>query len=174
MGKELIKFINKFKQKNEEVLILDFGCGVGRNIKYLFEKLEPGDINKIRIYGYDFKNLINLAKEYLGMGIWNKTNWIDYPMKNLIGLNKKNIKFDIIFASLVFQHIPEWELRNILKNLNELIKKDSILIVDSRGYLDDNCKNIWKIMNDYFNAKTEYNIEDNSENHQRVIYQKVN
>lgn len=143
--------------------ILDFGCGVGRNISYLIEKTKNA-----QIYGYDFENMIQLAKEYLGQDKWNRVKWITPPIDNL-----RAYKLDLIIASLTFQHIPESGLRVILAILRDSLKSDGILYVHSRGWMDDAHKNVWKILLDYFIPISEnFNPEDGSETHQALIFKK--
>lgn len=53
-----------------------------------------------------------------------------------------------------------------------MISDSGTLVVNSRGYLDSTHKNVWKIIIDYFDIKSECNIEDGSGNHQRVIFKR--
>lgn len=153
--------------------ILDFGCGVGRNIKTLLDKRAEKDRTDITIYGYDFSNMIEMAKEYLGLEKFNKVIWIPHPLSNLQKLGQQ---FDAIAAYIVLQHIPEAELRQTLAVLSRVLRPDGYLIVHSRGYLDDGHKNIWNIIGEYFTptmANTRYNPGDASENHQTVIFKPI-
>jgi len=148
--------------------ILDFGAGVGRNIKALQDMRAEANRPDIAIYGYDFDNMIEMAKEYLGIEKYNKAIWIRHPISNL-----RNIRVDVIVAYIVFQHIPEGELRAALTVLGEILNPGGYMIVHSRGYLDDGRKNIWNILSEYFTpdqTNTHFNPGDASENHQTVRF----
>lgn len=154
--------------------ILDFGCGIGRNLKYIINNIrkiekdiERENIADIEIYGYDFDNMVIMAKQYLG-DIWNNVNFIRPPVSNL-----SVYKFDLIIATLVFQHIPETELRNILIILNNSIEDNGIMLVDSRGFMDEGLKNIWSILGDYFVRTTELiQTSDYYENYNAIFKKK--
>lgn len=119
--------------------LLDFGCGVGRNISWLL------DHTKIRISGYDHPNMINLASQYLGIDRWERVNWISTPLTNL-----RNYRFNFIMATLVFQHIPEMELKDILIVLSQCLDKNGLLYVHSRSNMDDRKKFVWPFILKYF------------------------
>lgn len=121
--------------------ILDFGCGVGRNLKVLGRK-------RSKVYAYDTMNMIQMAKEYLTDAVHRRIEFIPAPITNLSGRN-----FDLVYASVTFQHIPEEELRAILSILRVCVNKE--LLVFGRGFLDEGRKNVWKIITDYFEPLTE-------------------
>lgn len=141
--------------------ILDFGCGIGRSIPPLIERAPNA-----QIYGYDFENMTNLAKQYLGYDYWKRVIWINPPIENL-----RSLRPDIIIAIIVFQHIPEIELQGILRVLREIIE-NGVLFVQGRGYLDGQRKNVWKILLDYFDAQSEIDSEDGTERHQQAIFKR--
>lgn len=175
VGELVIEIIhNKLLAGSDKVRVLDFGCGLGRIIKYLYDTLSINDLQHIEIYGYDFPNMIDMTRKYLDDKIWKETNWINNPIQNLQNLttNKELIKFDVVIASIVFQHINENELQDVLETLRNIMKQNSLLVVHNRGYLDDEHKNAWKIINKYFEAESRCNIEDDSENHQKVLFKK--
>ena len=95
--------------------ILDFGCGVERNIPALLT-LADADAH---IIGYDSPNMRSLAKEHLRFEQYNRINWIIPPPQSL-----KTLTFDLIVAVLVFQHIEEQELRGILSILKDQLSRD--------------------------------------------------
>jgi len=138
--------------------ILDFGCGIGRNIPYLINN------SKAKVYGYDFPNMIALAREFLGPEVWNKVIWINPPIENL-----KGYRFDLILATLVFQHIPLSELRTILKVLSGVLLEGGELYVHSRGYTDEG-HNVWKIIMWFFEPLWELDANDMSERHQFCLF----
>jgi 2-polyprenyl-3-methyl-5-hydroxy-6-metoxy-1,4-benzoquinol methylase len=151
---------------NDKV-VLDFGCGVGRNLKYILETQIPA-----RLIGYDYPNMINFAKQYLKDKNGLILKLIEYPIDNI-----KNIRMiDYVIADVVFQHIPIIELKNILINLTEMLYPVGSLLVSSRGYSDyelgdsDAGANIWEIIGRYFNPITTVDTNDASEHHQFVEY----
>ena len=149
-------------------IILDFGCGIGRNTKYLVEKKKASGLN-VEIYSYDFENMIKMAKDYLGEENWKEVHWISHPLSNLAAIGQ-DTEFDYIIATVVFQHMKEADLRSALMLLNKSLKDDGILAVYSRGYSDDGKKNVWGIIMDYFIPINNCDAEDSSEKHQRVMF----
>lgn len=143
--------------------ILDFGCGVGRNIPALLA-LAP----EAHIIGYDSPNMRRLAEEYLGSEQYGKIDWITPPPENL-----KRVTYDLILAVIVFQHIEEQELRNILSILRDQLSDDGKLGINSRGWSDDHRKSVWKIILDYFVAAPESHLNLDAavgNNHQQVVF----
>ena len=94
--------------------ILDFGCGVGRNLDSLVESFK-----ETQICGYDISDKsIEVAK--------SRFNNIDfYSGDNYSAMGK----FDLIFVSNVFHHIPLNERANAVKILNQLLEDDGNIIV---------------------------------------------
>jgi SAM-dependent methyltransferase len=79
--------------------VLDFGCGLGRNFSYL------GTIAR-RVVGFDLPEMIERAREVV-------------PWRSGLALSSdwdavRAMPFDLIFASLVLQHIPEDRCREAL------------------------------------------------------------
>ena len=154
---ELLQYLN-FNDK----IVLDFGCGVGRNLRYLVTTQAR------QIFGYDLPNMITMAFQFLSKEeidrIYLITSLCEYP------------KVDIIIATLVFQHISNIdELDNYLKLLSNLLNRNGILYVHSRGYIDigndlSANRNVWYHILKYFDNLTTVDIMDGSEIHQRVIF----
>ena len=71
--------------------VLDFGCGLGRNFPYL--QTIAG-----RVVGFDLPEMIDRARDAgVGAGLVLSSDW------NTV----RAMTFDLIFASLVLQHLPE-------------------------------------------------------------------
>jgi len=151
--------------------ILDFGCGVGRNI-FDFSHNFPN----WKFYGYDNPNMINKANEYsnirFGKNIQQYSNLELFSDWDKL----KTIKFDCIYATIVFQHIHEKDLNNYLQDIKQMTHK---LIVSGRRFNDDmidgKYKNTWQILeNNEFhptNAKEiNYKIDGDPEQHITCIY----
>lgn len=139
-------------------VVVDFGCGVGRNAKYILTK------NPRLLVCYDFANMIKLAKEFIGD---SNIMYITYPIEHLAGIGK----CDIVLADIVLQHINERELRQeVLPTLNKLLQPtDGKLLINSRGYTDEN-RNIWKIINDFFAPITPIDITQDNDIHQNGVF----
>lgn len=112
----------KNNTNNSEKIVLDFGCGCGRNVINLIENFS--------------------LKEVHGCDI-SKTN-IDYCNELLSNMKLKNFKFfvsdgsslkpaqdnmyDFIMSTIVLQHIPVYSIRkNILKDMFRVLKSDGVL-----------------------------------------------
>ena len=151
--------------------ILDFGCGVGRNI-FDFSRNFPN----WKFYGYDNPHMLDKANEYSKLK-FNKTIY-DYSNIELIRNweQLKKIKFDCIYATLVFQHIHENDLNLYLQDIKRMTNK---LIVSGRRFNDDmvdgKYKNTWQILenNGYHPSNIndiKYSIEGDPEEHTLCIY----
>jgi hypothetical protein len=120
--------------------------------------------------------MINKANEYSKLK-FNKTIY-DYSNIELIRNweQLKKIKFDCIYATLVFQHIHENDLNLYLQDIKRMTNK---LIVSGRRFNDDmvdgKYKNTWEIFenNGYYPSNIndiKYSIEGDPEEHTLCIY----
>ena len=157
--------------ESKSLSILDFGCGVGRNI-FDFSRNFPN----WKFYGYDNPHMLDKANEYSKLK-FNKTIY-DYSNIELIRNweQLKKIKFDCIYATLVFQHIHENDLNLYLQDIKRMTNK---LIVSGRRFnddmVDDKYKNTWEIFenNGYYPSNIndiKYSIEGDLEEHTLCIY----
>lgn len=111
--------------------VLDFGCGVGRNTIALSK------INNF-VYGFDLPSMLSLVpKENKSENIVYVADW------NFI----KELKFNCVLASLVFQHIDDEELKNYLRDLSIITDK---LILHSRTWIDHTETKVLDIVEKYF------------------------
>ena len=107
-------------------LILDFGCGSGRDSRYFLKK------------GYSVEaidgseEMVKIASEVAGI-----------PVKQMLfsELNEHE-KYDGIFACASILHVPYTELKDILIRIREAVKHDGIVYVsfkygDFEGYRND-------------------------------------
>ena len=132
--------------------ILDFGCGAGRNLKYLTKYYK-------RVYGYDYPNMLKFVPKETFL----KDNL--YLIYNLdwVYLNK----YDEVLASLVFQHIHRDELEGILE---ELSLHSPRFIIHSRTWLDFTFEPILPILEKYFDIESiEYQKDPNSDQEDHFI-----
>jgi cyclopropane fatty-acyl-phospholipid synthase-like methyltransferase len=117
--------------------VLDFGCGVGRNIPSLVNKFE-------KVVGYDFPNMLDLVPE-------GRKQVSNDPYKLSYSSNWDYVslqKYDCIFASLVFQHIDEEELNTYLSDMQGMLVNK--LVVHSRTTLDNGTTLVLPIIEKYF------------------------
>jgi SAM-dependent methyltransferase len=70
--------------------VLDFGCGLGRNFPYL-------QAVAARVVGFDLPEMIARARDAAPAGIELSSDW------DALGMQR----FDLVFASLVLQHVSE-------------------------------------------------------------------
>lgn len=154
-----VPFLETMVTAKDYLSILDFGCGVGRNIAFL-----ANEAPEAHIVGYDFPNMVTLAKEYLGEETWETITWIHPPLDNLV-----DFAFDLIVATIVFQHLPTNDLKAVLPFLRDRLQGDGILFVHSRGYLDQG-GNIWPHLLECFDPLTALDPTKKDETHQAVIF----
>lgn len=132
--------------------ILDFGCGAGRNLKYLINHYN-------NVYGYDYPNMLKLVSR--------ETK----EAENLILLNNLNSvlirTYDEILFSLVLQHIHPDELRDILGEISSLASR---FIIHSRIWVDFTLEPIMPILEEFFTIDmVEYQKDPNSNENDHFI-----
>ena len=142
--------VTKFLNKNGS--ILDFGCGAGRNLKYLKDTYS-------QVYGYDFPNMLKIVpRETLAKGNVTITSDWDFISRH---------KYDEVLCSLVLQHIDPDELKTILARLTSC---SSRFIIHSRIWVDFTFEPIMPILEQYFNIDIiEYQKDPNSEENDHFI-----
>lgn len=154
--------INTLKGK-ENSIVLDFGCGVGRNTFALLKKFRY-------VHCFDFPNMIRMLRrtdEFMRHldRVTLHTTWSDV----------QKMKFDLIFCCLVLQHIHEQDL---IQYLNDFTKMTDYLFVATRSYNDGEKKNMFSILSQDWCLlpedipKKEYYESLSGEDHFSVIMQK--
>ena len=117
---DVIKIIKKnYKGKNKN--ILELGCGVGANIPFLIKE-------KFNYTGIDYsKNAVKLLKKKFPS---IKKGLICSDIKNFDYKNLKK-KFGIILDRGTLTHLEDKEILSITNNLQDIITKNTLLILSS-------------------------------------------
>lgn len=163
--------LDRIGNSNKSLSVLDFGCGIGRNI-FQFSIKRP----EWRFVGYDNISMIEKAKEYSHKKfIKDFSEYLNLEFTNDWEIIK-NIKFDCIYATIVFQHIHENDLNLYLRDIKQMTNK---LIVSGRRFNDDmidgKYKNTWQIIenNGFYPSNTKeinYKIDGDPDEHMTCIY----
>lgn len=129
-----IQFKRLFPESTQTVL--DFGCGIGRNIDALRENFS----NTNQYVGYDLPGMLSM------MPLETRCKY-DRTTSNFNDI--KSFRPRIIFASLVFQHIPT---KILLDYIYELGQWPCLLYVHSRWYNDQDKDDVFDLIanSDYF------------------------
>jgi SAM-dependent methyltransferase len=106
--------------KNPPKKILEYGCGVGRNLKYLIKHFQQS-----KIYAADIsKKSLVIAKA-------------DNPSVKFFLLGEDIIadRFDLIFVALVFHHIETGLRSKVMGEISDLLNEDgNIFIFEHNPY----------------------------------------
>ena len=102
------RFLNKLP---EQAVILDFGCGSGRDTKYF---LEQG----FRVEAIDgSKELCKIASEYTGIAV-----------KHMLFQELNDMsKYDGIWACSSILHLPIGELEDVMRKMTEALKGKGVI-----------------------------------------------
>ncbi|MCM8780441.1 MAG: class I SAM-dependent methyltransferase [Candidatus Omnitrophica bacterium] len=133
-------------RRNEELRVMDLGCGSCREIRELFEIDSDGVLFDVIFDCYDFDiRAIEYAKQLL-----NNLNNVNFFQKNAIRLAlRKDIKdeigykYDLIYSSGLFDYLDERIAVRLINNLNRLLKQDGIMIISNVRDKYSNTSSIW-------------------------------
>ena len=163
--------VKHLESTNPNTTVLDFGCGIGRNTFY-FGLSHPN----WNVVGYDNKYMISKINDFYKIHYNN----IVFPTNVVFSDdwdNLKGKKFDVIFCSLVLQHIYEHALEEYISHFKEMTHK---LIVSGRRFNDDSGKSTWEIIennglipNKYYknDVLVRYSADGDLEEHNLAIYE---
>lgn len=96
--------------------ILEYGCGIGMNIKFFSKHFPDSKINGCDIS----QKSLEVAKKRYDQNV-------NIFLINEENLTKYNESFDLIFVSCVFHHIQPTLREQSMKNIFNLLKKDGSL-----------------------------------------------
>lgn len=111
-----INVVKKTLGTAKHMNILEYGCGIGMNIKFFSKHFPDSKINGCDIS----QKSLEVAKKR------NDPN-VNFFLINEENLTKYNGSFDLIFVSCVFHHIQPTLREHSMKNIFNLLKKDGTL-----------------------------------------------
>lgn len=118
-----IEALLRYIETTEPYVILDFGCGPGRDLK-TFTTLGH------RAIGLDGSaRLVQMARAYSGCEVWHQDFLaIDLPVGH----------FDGVFANASLFHVPTQELPRVLGSLHQTLKPGGVLFSSNpRGHNEE-------------------------------------
>jgi trans-aconitate methyltransferase len=113
------KLLNELKKQVDlkGLKVLDYGCGLGRNLQYLKDTFNS-------VLGYDLDEMIKKGRE------------LDLPVETTSDWNRvKSFSADLIFDCTVFQHM---DINILIEKLISLSTISSYLYSHTRVYNDTN------------------------------------
>jgi 2-polyprenyl-3-methyl-5-hydroxy-6-metoxy-1,4-benzoquinol methylase len=100
-------------------LALDFGCGIGRMTQALAESYK-------NVVGVDISN--EMIAQAQMVGIHNNVNF-EVVQKYPLPFSRQS--FDMIFSTIVIQHIPQPHNINYVRELFQLAKHEGLVVFDA-------------------------------------------
>lgn len=113
--------------------VLDFGCGIGRNISAIREFFNP-----VYTVGFDLPNMIDLMPLEVKAKYDKLTTEFEFI---------ESVKPQIVYASLCFQHIPTVLL---MRYLERLAAWPHMLYIVTRWYNDGDHNDILDILSSHY------------------------
>lgn len=122
--------VNKILKKYNVRKILDASCGAGHDMLTLLDKGYLVDGNDICA-----KMVVNTNKNLILKG-YNNSLLFNYDVRNIadkIGQNKYDA---VVFRGNTFSNIPPDDVSLVINQLNNLLKKNGLLLIDYRNGLE--------------------------------------
>lgn len=141
--------------------VLDLGCGYGEMSKYFIEK------GATKVVACDIsENMLNLANKV------NAHKQIEYKLLAMEELNKLDEKFDLVFSSLAFHYIEDFDklIKDIYSHLNEngiLLFSQEHPLTTCTKHLDKDAKKL-DINGKRFHLLSDYNVVGKRESNWNV------
>lgn len=157
-------------ERLKSLSILDFGCGVCRNAVSIAKQFPHWNI-----IGYDNPAMLIQAGDLYRTKFNNSINELQNLKLYSNWQELKLLKFDIIYAHIVFQHIKEKDLNIYLSDIKYMTKN---LFVHGRRSHDEiengQRKNTWRILekNGFFPPQPNglYSVDGPGQDHFGVMY----
>jgi SAM-dependent methyltransferase len=118
----LEELLQLHKSSFKDKIVLDFGCGTGRLLKWC-------SIVAKKIYGYD------ISKEHLNIAKQNVPESELYCIEDTESLPSISTKIDIIYSLLVFQHNRPPMIKKYITLLLELLNTNGIAVFHIPYYI---------------------------------------
>ena len=111
-------WINDYKNYLNKGTCLDLGCGIGQYSKWFME-------NGYEVVSADISNTaLEKVKEF------NK-NIINVDMREKLSFEDNT--FDLVFANLSIHYFSDLETKNLMNEINRILKKDGLFIGSVNG-----------------------------------------
>lgn len=109
---------NELASKNENIKILDLGCGDGNSIRYFSEYFPNANLIGLDVSSESIKNAIQKKISNSTFSVYNGST-IPYSSES----------FDIVFLAGVIHHIPINDRLNLIKETYRILKKNGRLYI---------------------------------------------
>ena len=126
--------------------VLDFGCGFGRSAIPLIKFLNPGHYKGVEISD----ERIRIAREWIDKEGLSSTSHEFIHSKDLDFQYLDDESVDFFWAQAVFSHMPENDIKRVLKSLRRVIAKNGIVLFD---YVESSDAYIRHTVKDFFYTK---------------------
>ena len=127
--------------------VVDFGCGVGRNIFYLSKICN-------KVYGFDFPNMLEMLQ--------NRSVWKKYSNIELFSDWKKlsQLDYNTVYCCISLQHLCT---KDILYYVGEFARKAKKLYVHGRDFNDYDNDKVCDIVSNFWEIDTIFGIQNTLE-----------
>jgi SAM-dependent methyltransferase len=117
---------------NRDIKVLDFGCGAGRNVENIINKFEVLNVDGVDISETNIQN----CKKNLPERRFFRNNGVDLQ-EPLIESNY----YDLVISTIVFQHIPVWDIRmSLMSEIFRVLNKGGLFSLQMGYGGSDNYK----------------------------------
>lgn len=114
------QFLGQYKENNNELSFLDFGCGDGVTSAWIKEQL---DLSRSKLFLTDY----NMTRLLRAKGFLGDHPSLNYFMSDTVKCPLAEASMDFIFSNHVIEHVPN-DLA-YLKRAHRLLKEDGMLLL---------------------------------------------
>lgn len=153
MAKKLTKLVLELNEFNQDLRIIEFGCGTGFLTKQIVDSLSKS--NK-KILSFLITDIVDLTNIVVDKFDYNFLRFVQYNMEDFV--DQKNIKANLIISNAVFQWLSSPQIF-YTKTINNFLENNSVLAFTHFG--KDNLKEIRQIEKvglNYFNKSFYQNL----------------